>query len=46
MHGAMPDAMRQAITTALNALDPADLKGRAKTAIYLIATSQLYSVQH
>ena len=46
MHGAMPDAMRQAIITALNALDPADLKGRAKTAIYLIATSQLYSVQH
>ena len=46
MHGAMPDAMRQAITTALNVLDPADLDGRAKTAIYLVATSQLYSVQH
>ena len=46
MHGAMPDAMRQAITTALNVLDPNDLQGRAKTAIYLVATSQLYSVQH
>src|SRR5450432_173950 len=46
MHGAMPDPMRQSIITALNALDPTDLKGRAKTAIYLVATSQLYSVQH
>ena len=46
MHGAMPDAMRQAVTTALNVLDPTDLDGRAKTAIYLVATSQLYSVQH
>jgi hypothetical protein len=46
LHGAMPDQMRQSITTALNALDPTDLNGRAKTAIYLVATSQMYSVQH
>jgi uncharacterized protein (DUF1800 family) len=46
MHGNMPDQLRQSITTALNALDPTDLNGRAKTAIYLAATSQWYSVQH
>ena len=46
MHGSMPDQLRQSITTALNTLDPTDLNGRAKTAIYLIATSQWYSVQH
>jgi uncharacterized protein (DUF1800 family) len=46
MHGSMPGQLRQSITTALNTLDPTDLNGRAKTAIYLIATSQWYSVQH
>jgi len=46
MHGAMPDQLRQSITTALDVLDPTDLNGRAKTAIYLVATSQQYSVQH
>jgi uncharacterized protein (DUF1800 family) len=46
MHGSMPDQLRQSITTALNTLDPKDLNGRAKTAIYLVATSQWYSVQH
>jgi len=46
MHGSMPDQLRQSIITALNTLDPNDLNGRAKTAIYLIATSQHYSVQH
>jgi len=46
MHGAMPDQLRQSIITSLNALDPTDLDGRAKTAIYLAATSQAYSVQH
>jgi hypothetical protein len=46
MHGSMPDQLRQSITTALNTLDPTDLNGRAKTAIYLVATSQWYSVQH
>ena len=46
MHGTMPDQVRQSVITALNALDPKDLNGRAKTAIYLIATSQAYSVQH
>jgi uncharacterized protein (DUF1800 family) len=46
MHGAMSDQLRQDISTALNARDPNDLTGRAKTAIYLVATSQAYSVQH
>ena len=46
MHGSMPDQLRQSIITALNTLDPKDLNGRAKTAIYLMATSQHYSVQH
>jgi len=46
MHGAMPQQMRDAITTALNALDPTDLNGRARAAIYLVTTSQIYSVQH
>jgi uncharacterized protein (DUF1800 family) len=46
LHGAMPDQMRQTITTALDTLDPNDLNGRARTAIYLVATSQIYSVQH
>ena len=46
MHGAIPDQVRQSIITALNVLDPADLNGRARTAIYLVATSQQYSVQH
>ena len=46
MHGSMPDQLRQSIITALNTLDPNDLNGRAKTAIYLMATSQHYSVQH
>jgi len=46
MHGAMPQQMRDAITTALNALDPADFNGRARAGIYLVTTSQLYSVQH
>ena len=46
MHGSMPDQLRQAILTALNPLDPNDLNGRAKTAIYLVAASQAYSVQH
>ena len=46
MHGAMPQQVRDAITTALNALDPADLNGRARAGIYLVTTSQIYSVQH
>ena len=46
MHGSMPDQLRQSITTALTTLDPTDLDGRARTAIYLVVTSQWYSVQH
>jgi len=46
LHGAMPDQVRQAVTTAIDVLDPNDLNGRARTAIYLVTTSQLYSVQH
>ncbi len=46
LHGAMPDQLRQAITTALDVLNTNDLNGRAKTAIYLVTTSQVYSVQH
>lgn len=46
MHGSMPDQLRQSITTALTTLDVNDFDGRARTAIYLVATSQWYSVQH
>lgn len=46
MHGSMPDAMRQTILTAVNAVDPADNTGQAQSAIYLVTSSSMYQVQH
>jgi uncharacterized protein (DUF1800 family) len=46
LHGPVPDSMAQTITTAINALDPADTKGQAKAAIYLVTSSSMYQVQH
>jgi uncharacterized protein (DUF1800 family) len=46
LHGPVPDSMAQTITTAINALDPADTNGQAKAAIYLVTSSSMYQVQH
>jgi uncharacterized protein (DUF1800 family) len=46
LHGAVPDSMAQTITTAINAVDPTDTHGQAKTAIYLVTSSSMYQVQH
>jgi uncharacterized protein (DUF1800 family) len=45
MHGAMSPAMRGTIMTAVNAVVSTDPLLRARTAIYLIATSSQYQVQ-
>ena len=46
MHGSTPDAMKQTILTAINAVDPGDLNGQAQAAIYLYLSSSMYQVQH
>jgi uncharacterized protein (DUF1800 family) len=46
LHGAVPDSMAQTITTAINAVDPADTQRQARTAIYLVTSSSMYQVQH
>jgi hypothetical protein len=38
--------MAQTITTAINAVDPADTQRQARTAIYLVTSSSMYQVQH
>lgn len=45
MHGAMSAQMRSAIMTAVNSFPAADTLNRARTAVYLIATSSQYQVQ-
>jgi uncharacterized protein (DUF1800 family) len=42
--GAMPPGMRNEIYLAVQAIDPADLDERARTALYLAATSLQYQV--
>lgn len=42
----MSTAMQNEVINAVNAVSPTDLLLRAQTAIYLIATSSHYSVQH
>jgi hypothetical protein len=37
--------MKDAILTAVNTVSPTDLLGRARIAIYLVATSAQYQVQ-
>jgi uncharacterized protein (DUF1800 family) len=46
MHGSTPDQMKQAILTAVGAVDPADTTGQAQAAIYLYLSSSMYQVQH
>ena len=46
MHSSMPDEMKSIVSTAVSAVDPGDLKGQAKAAIYLVTSSSMYQVQH
>ncbi|MBI1748410.1 MAG: DUF1800 domain-containing protein [Acidobacteria bacterium] len=45
LHETMTDAMREIIIDAVSGISPADLLGRARLAVYLVATSSLYQVQ-
>jgi hypothetical protein len=45
MHGTMSAQMRSSILTATTAVGSADTLGRAKQALYLVATSSQYQVQ-
>jgi uncharacterized protein (DUF1800 family) len=45
LHGTMSDSMRQSILTAVNAVSSTDARGRARAAIYLVASSSQYQVQ-
>jgi hypothetical protein len=45
MHGTMTAQNKATILTAVNALPATDTLGRARTAIYLVATSSQYQVQ-
>jgi hypothetical protein len=45
MHGTMPAAMRESIITAVSAVSSANPLKRARTAVYLVATSSLYQVE-
>ncbi len=45
MHGAMSSQMRSQIMTAVNAVASTDPLTRAKTAVYLVATSSQFQVQ-
>ncbi len=46
MHSSMPDQMKSIIATAVSTVDPTDLRGQAKAAIYLVTSSSMYQVQH
>ncbi len=46
LHSTTPDQMKQTILTAVAALDPSDIQGQAKAAIYLYTSSSMYQVQH
>ena len=45
MHGRMSSAMRDAIVAAVTATSPTSPSTRAKTALYLVATSPQYQIQ-
>src|SRR5262249_1761803 len=45
LHRTMPDAMRSAITGAVNARDPSDVSGRIRAVAYLVLTSPAYQVE-
>ena len=46
LHGSMSDPMKQSVLTAVNAVSSTDSRGRARAAIYLVAASLPYQVQH
>jgi len=46
LHSTMPAQMKTIILGAVNAVDPTDLQGQAKAAIYLVTSSSMYQVQH
>ena len=46
LHGTTPDQVKQIISTALSAYDPADTQGQAQASIYLYTSSSMYQVQH
>ena len=45
LHGGMSDAMRNIIVQAINAVPATDPLARARTAVYLVATSPQYQVE-
>lgn len=45
MHGAMPETMRQSIVQAVSAVSATNTLKRARTALYLVATSSQYQVE-
>jgi len=45
MHGSIPDLMRNDILTAVQTVSSADPLKRARTALYLVATSPQFQVQ-
>jgi uncharacterized protein (DUF1800 family) len=46
LHGTMSSQMKQSVLTAVNAVSSTDTKNQAKAAIYLVASSSQYQVQH
>jgi uncharacterized protein (DUF1800 family) len=46
LHGTMSSQMKQSVLTAVNAVSTTDTKNQAKAAIYLVASSSQYQVQH
>ncbi|HVO57284.1 MAG TPA: DUF1800 family protein [Dongiaceae bacterium] len=46
LHGAMSDAMKQSVLTAVNTVSATDNKNQAKAAAYLVLSSSQYQVQH
>jgi hypothetical protein len=45
MHGAMPDTMRQSVIHVVSAVSATNTLKRARTAVYLVATSSQYQVE-
>jgi Protein of unknown function (DUF1800) len=45
LHGSMSEAMRKSVITAVSAVPAANTLRRARTALYLVATSSQYQVQ-
>ena len=45
LHGSMSEGMRKSVITAVSAVPPSNPLRRARTAVYLVATSSQYQVQ-